>query len=750
MLLACSLMAVRRGQQDDAVGGMIKQRSLHYDRSEVSTAATIGRSTEPERSSSPMRLRTFSAGRDSPGEAPWEECAGTKLTAQFTTGTARQLIYPAPIHSGQQPENEPAFCRQAAVGAPNDEMEPQEGSDQVQPNKTGEGTIEEWVPTHEVFNDKYAIPHKQRHATDLRFESRFESGNLSSAMRFSALEYNLYLRADKGTGGCQWYYFMVANMNKKARYKFNIMHFYKEKSMYHCGLRPLLWSQKDRQSPQNLGWRRAGADIKYCENGVKKKNGCRNFTLSFDIEFPHDDDVCFLAMCYPFTYSDLGSLLLETELLASKGNIFSRSELCKTEAGNSCEIITICNPQRSPQSQTERRPVFFISGRVHPGESNSSYIVKGIIQFLVGEHDIAQALRKHFVFEIIPMLNPDGVIHGHYRVSQSGDDLNRNWTDPSRDRHPTIYYAKKRLKTLAGEGRLLLFCDVHGHSTKKNVFMYGCNSAAFGSSLFGSSDVHQKGLRKEQFFPKLFSDRCSYVSFSDCRFEVDKKKENTGRAAIARECALVHSYTLEASFFGSESASGGNLTHFTAADLESTGAQLCRTLAAYAAGSDHGWEVEDVVTRAMQRAMHADGPPPGASVLNHYRETLKKIETQRAQSGTQSMRGGGSSDGEALRCDVALEAMEGRQTLASQIDGPSGENEGSLSRDQRSVSETRVRRLNGASPVGLKAARAADNDDEERRRSKARDREPKSLPSRGMAPRKHSIDDAICAVFGER
>ena len=163
-----------------------------------------------------MRARTFSAGRDSPGGAPWEECAGTKLTAQFTTGTARQLIYPAPIHGGQQPENEPALCRQAAVGAQSDEKEPQESSHQIQSDKTGENTIEEWIPAHEVFNDKYTIPHKQRHATDLRFESRFESGNLSSAMRFSSLEYNLYLRADKGTGGCQWYYFMVANMNKKT------------------------------------------------------------------------------------------------------------------------------------------------------------------------------------------------------------------------------------------------------------------------------------------------------------------------------------------------------------------------------------------------------------------------------------------------------------------------------------------------------------------------------------------------------
>jgi len=47
------------------------------------------------------------------------------------------------------------------------------------------------------------------------------------------------------------------------------------------------------------------------------------------------------------------------------------------------------------------------------------------------------------------------------------------------------------------------------------------------------------------------SQRWPCVSFKDCSFEVDKKKENTGRAAVARECALIHSYTLEASFCGS-------------------------------------------------------------------------------------------------------------------------------------------------------------------------------------------------------
>jgi murein tripeptide amidase MpaA len=34
-----------------------------------------------------------------------------------------------------------------------------------------------------------------------------------------------------------------------------------------------------------------------------------------------------------------------------------------------------------------------------------------------------------FVFYIVPMLNPDGVIVGNYRTSYSGKDLNRQFKD---------------------------------------------------------------------------------------------------------------------------------------------------------------------------------------------------------------------------------------------------------------------------------------------------------------------------------
>ena len=123
---------------------------------------------------------------------------------------------------------------------------------------------------------------------------------------------------------------------------------------------------------------------------------------------------------------------------------------------------------------------------MHPGESNASYLVHGVIKFLLSDAPEAVDLRDRFVFKIIPMLNPDGVVYGNYRSSMLGVDLNRRWKNPSKFLHPSIYYSKSLIKWLMtlelasdgkqGSGNVVLTCDFHGHSRKNNVFMYGCVS----------------------------------------------------------------------------------------------------------------------------------------------------------------------------------------------------------------------------------------------------------------------------------
>mgnify|MGYP002079854251 FL=1 len=66
-----------------------------------------------------------------------------------------------------------------------------------------------------------------------------------------------------------------------------------------------------------------------------------------------------------------------------------------------------------------------MTGRCHPGETNGSWMVEGLVDFLCGSTTIAEFMRKNAIFKIIPMLNPDGVVLGNYRTGLFGKDFNR-------------------------------------------------------------------------------------------------------------------------------------------------------------------------------------------------------------------------------------------------------------------------------------------------------------------------------------
>ena len=94
------------------------------------------------------------------------------------------------------------------------------------------------------------------------------------------------------------------------------------------------------------------------------------------------------------------------------------------------EMLIVTNFASTPEAISHRKAVVLTS-RIHPGESNSSFIMNGVIDYLISNDEKAEFLRNTFVFKIIPMLNPDGVIIGNYRCSIVGADLNRQWIGPS-------------------------------------------------------------------------------------------------------------------------------------------------------------------------------------------------------------------------------------------------------------------------------------------------------------------------------
>lgn len=149
------------------------------------------------------------------------------------------------------------------------------------------------------------------------------------------------------------------------------------------------------------------------------------YTLSFNYTFEFDDDKVYFAYNYPYTLSDLHS-----DLESMECDYIKRSILCRTLAENRVDMVTITNRQsKKPKSG------IIMTSRVHPSETVASYVIKGVMRFLASENEVAARLRDSFIFKIIPMVNPDGVVHGHSRTNLSGRDLNRTWIDPSKKLH---------------------------------------------------------------------------------------------------------------------------------------------------------------------------------------------------------------------------------------------------------------------------------------------------------------------------
>ena len=149
-------------------------------------------------------------------------------------------------------------------------------------------------------------------------------------------------------------------------------------------------------------------------------------------------------------------------------------------------------------------------------------------------------LREKFVFKIIPMLNPDGVICGNTRTSLSGFDLNRVWMDPDPVVHPCIYNTKEYIKKFITKHGILLYCDFHGHGKKLGSFIYGCNKVVNGSFTTWT---------KVRLFPRIVAKNTALFDYNNCIFSINPTKEGTGRVVLWKEIGISNSFTFESSFF---------------------------------------------------------------------------------------------------------------------------------------------------------------------------------------------------------
>ncbi len=306
------------------------------------------------------------------------------------------------------------------------------------------------------------------------------------------------------------------------------------------------------------GWQRCGYDICYYKNHYNRKVGSF-YTLTWTINCPVENETVYFAHCYPYTYTDQISYQIE-----NNPNV-TRTLLTITPGQRRVDLLTLTDPHSTvPMDQ---RHGVVLSARIHPGESNASFMMQGVINFLLSNDPKAKRLLESTVFKIVPMLNPDGVVEGNYRCDLHGVDMNRYY-DNRTPINQTIFSFKRMVSDFSKERNIILFCDFHGHSKEKNIFMYGCIDR---TDFMRNIEI--------QVFPKLVSFANNF-SFEHCDFNLDFLKRNTGRVVMFTEFGIMNSFTLEASFCGADQGPNANV-HFTEQDLEEMGKNVMQALYIY-------------------------------------------------------------------------------------------------------------------------------------------------------------------------
>ncbi|XP_071835494.1 cytosolic carboxypeptidase-like protein 5 isoform X3 [Apostichopus japonicus] len=315
------------------------------------------------------------------------------------------------------------------------------------------------------------------------FTSKFDSGNLARIERvhgddddsgnhrigdFTATpdyEFNLWTKPDcDGTeyqnGNRSWFHFAVKGCPMNKLVKFNIMNMNRQGKLYNQGMAPVV-----KVLPQKPRWERI-RDRPVCETVDGQ------FIMAFTYRFEYRYSTVYFAFCYPFSYTECQNMLEELDQQfnhcqeagtpSSLDSIYYHRELlCHSLDGLRVDLLTVSSyhgitdnheprlEKLFPDMTTTRarrfegKRVYFLSSRVHPGETPASFVFNGFLDFILRSKDPrSQQLRRQYVFKMVPLLNPDGVQRGHYRTDQRGVNLNRMYTNPDFGFHPSVYAAK--------------------------------------------------------------------------------------------------------------------------------------------------------------------------------------------------------------------------------------------------------------------------------------------------------------------
>lgn len=415
---------------------------------------------------------------------------------------------------------------------------------------------------------------------DLVFSSDLEGGNLAHVERAPEQQgnqtYLLWLEPDLNSDKRIWFRFSVSGALEGHVLRFKLLNAAPHWKLYHINKMMPVW----RDGLTQVEW----TSVDQCS--FRLYNNDSDGELFFSIMPRNSTETIQVAFCAPYTYSDLLCHITHWHYLVSQAPSadvrFEECVLGYTPEGRKQHLLIITSPSsalcrmqavgmsttvtkkaegsrsihvnpnaglnsafsnahiRSPfTSFSEGKKVILISGRVHPGEITASHGLHGLVTYLLSSDVGARRLRDHFVFLVVPMLNPDGVSRGHSRMDQYGVNLNRSYNKPNAIKEPTVFHLKKLFEALTRtyRERFMMYIDFHSHASQSTSFM-------FGNHLPAAVNHWNKA------FPRLVQLHApTLFAFSVCRFTKGHMSAKDGASRVLFGTSLIHSYTIELPHF---------------------------------------------------------------------------------------------------------------------------------------------------------------------------------------------------------
>jgi len=114
-----------------------------------------------------------------------------------------------------------------------------------------------------------------------------------------------------------------------------------------------------------------------------------------------------------------------------------------------------------------KRPALVLMSRQHPPEVSGYRVFQQFLNRMLAPDSLATTFRQQLSLYVFPMVNPDGVVDGHWRHNAGGVDLNRDWINFNQ---PETRAVRDGLTEIVSRHNNQIIYGIDFHSTNENIF----------------------------------------------------------------------------------------------------------------------------------------------------------------------------------------------------------------------------------------------------------------------------------------